>query len=262
MQAIPRYNILGVGISALDLPGARDAVLAALAERRKGYVCTADARVVNLAAENDEFRVQLNAAFLTTPDGMPLVWLGRARGHRAVGRVYGPDLMLALCAATAGTGHTHFLYGGAPGVAERLQDRLRARFPRLRIVGTSSPPFRPLTADEEAALAARVAEVRPDVFWVGLGVPERERFMARMLPRLETTLLLGVGAAFDLLSERVPQAPRWMQRGGLEWFFRLCQEPRRLGPRYLRHGPLFVLRVAAQLTGLRKYPPVSGAGAG
>jgi N-acetylglucosaminyldiphosphoundecaprenol N-acetyl-beta-D-mannosaminyltransferase len=256
MQAIPRYNVLGVGISALNLAGACAAALAALAERRKGYVCTADARVVNLAVENDELRRQLNAAYLTTPDGMPLVWLGRAHGHRKVGRVYGPDLMLAVCAATAGTGHTHFLYGGSPGVAERLQDRLRARFPRLRIVGTFAPPFRPLAPDEEAALVAQVADLKPDLFWVGLGVPARERFMARTLPKLETTLMLGVGAAFDLLSGRVPQAPRWMQRGGLEWLFRLGTEPRRLGPRYLRHGPLFVLRVAAQLIRLRRYPPV------
>jgi len=254
MQAIPRYNVLGVGISALNLAGACAAVLAALTGRRKGYVCTADARVVNLAAEDPALRARLNAALLTTADGMPLVWLGRARGHRMVGRVYGPDLMLAVCSATAGTGHTHFLYGGAPGVAERLHDRLRARFPRLRIVGTYAPPFRPLTADEEAALAARVADVKPDLFWVGLGVPERERFMARMLPTLDTTLMLGVGAAFDLLSGGVPQAPRWLQRSGFEWLFRLGVEPRRLFPRYLRHGPLFVLRVAAQLSGLRQYP--------
>ena len=262
MQAIPRYDVLGVGISALNLPQACAAVLGALGERRKGYVCTADARVLNLAVGDAELRARLNTAFLTTPDGMPVVWLGHLRGHRSVGRVYGPDLMLALCAATAGTGHTHFLYGGAPGVVEKLQDRLRARFPRLRIVGTFTPPFRPLTPAEEAVLAARVAEVRPDLFWVGLGVPERERFMARALPGFETTVMLGVGAAFDLLSGRVPQAPHWMQRGGLEWFFRLCVEPRRLGPRYLRHGPLFVLRVAAQLTGLRKYPSATDAGPG
>jgi N-acetylglucosaminyldiphosphoundecaprenol N-acetyl-beta-D-mannosaminyltransferase len=260
MLAIPRYNLLGVGVSALTLSQACEAVMAALAERRRGYICTADARVINLAVRDPELRATLNGSLLTTPDGMPLVWLGRRLGHRTMGRVYGPDLMLEVCAETTATEHTHFLYGGAPGVAEKLQDRLRARFPRLRIVGTFTPPFRPLTPAEESLLAARVAEVKPDLFWVGLGVPERERFMARTLPQLETTLMIGVGAAFDLLSGRVPQAPRWIQRSGLEWLFRLGIEPRRLWRRYLVNNPLFILRVAAQLSGLKKYTIADGDG--
>ncbi len=253
MQAIPRYNVLGVGISALNLTTAREAVLAALAEQRKGYVCTVDARVVNLAAGDSKLRAQLNASFLTTPDGMPLVWLGRWQGHRSVGRVYGPDLMLTMCEATAVTGHTHFFYGGVPEVAERLRNGLTRRFPGLRVVGAKAPPFRPLTTGEEADLVNQVTAIKPDLFWVGLSVPNRERFMAEFLPRLETTLMIGVGAAFDLLVGRIPQAPRWMQRSGLEWLFRLSVEPRRLAPRYFRHLPLFVLRVAAQLSGIKKY---------
>ena len=254
MEAIPRYNVLGTGISALNLPAARAAVLAAVGERRKGYVCTADVRVVNLAADDPALRALLNASFLTTPDGMPLVWLGRCHGHRRVARVYGPDLMLDLCAATAATGRTHFFYGGAPGVADSLRQRLTARFPGLRVVGTCTPPFRPLGADEEAGLVAQVAAVKPDLFWVGLGVPAREQFMAEFLPRLDTTVMLGVGAAFDLLSGRVPQAPRWLQRSGFEWLFRLAVEPHRLAPRYLRHLPQFTIRLAAQLAGWKKYP--------
>jgi N-acetylglucosaminyldiphosphoundecaprenol N-acetyl-beta-D-mannosaminyltransferase len=253
MPPIPRYNVLGVGISALNLTTAREAVLTALTEQRKGYVCTVDARVVNLAAEDPELRARLNASLLTTPDGMPLVWLGRWQGHSKVDRVYGPDLMLTLCEATAVTGHTHFFYGGVVGVAESLRNGLTRRFPGLRVVGTKAPPFRPLTAGEEADLVSQVTAVKPNLFWVGLSVPNRERFMAEFLPKLETTLMIGVGAAFDLLSGRIPQAPRWMQRSGLEWLFRLCVEPRRLAPRYFRHGPLFILRVAAQLSGLKKY---------
>jgi N-acetylglucosaminyldiphosphoundecaprenol N-acetyl-beta-D-mannosaminyltransferase len=254
MAPIPRFNVLGVGISALDLTAARDAVRAALAERRKGYVCTVDARVVNLAAGDPALRARLNASFLNTPDGMPLAWLGRWQGNRAVGRVYGPDLMLAICEVTAVTGYTHFFYGGAPGVAENLRLVLMRRFPGLRIVGVKTPPFRPLTATEEAGLVSEIAVLRPDVFWVGLSVPERERFMAALLPRLDTTVMIGVGAAFDLLSGRIPQAPRWMQRSGLEWLFRLAVEPRRLWRRYLVNNPLFVARVLLQVTGLRRYP--------
>ena len=253
LPPIPRYNILGTGISAANLATARAAVLAAIEQRRPGYVCTADVRAVNLAAEDPEFRAHLNGSLLTTPDGMPLVWLGRLLGHRTVDRVYGPDLMLSVCAATAGTGHAHFLYGGACGVAEALAARLRELFPGLRIVGTATPPFRPLTAGEEAGLVAQVAAAKPDIFWVGLGLPERERFMARMLPRFEPMVMLGVGAAFDLLSGRVRQAPRWIQRSGFEWLFRLCLEPGRLAPRYFRHLPLFVFRVSAQLTRLRRF---------
>jgi N-acetylglucosaminyldiphosphoundecaprenol N-acetyl-beta-D-mannosaminyltransferase len=208
---------------------------------------------VNLAAEDPEFRAHLNGSLLTTPDGMPLVWLGRLMGHRTVERGYGPDLMLSLCAATAGPGHAHFLYGGASGVAGALAARLRERFPGLRIAGTATPPFRPLTSGEEAALVGQVAAVRPDIFWVGLGLPERERFMAKMLPRFEPMVMLGVGAAFDLISGRVRQAPRWIQRSGFEWLFRLCLEPGRLAPRYFRHLPLFVFRVSAQLTRLRRF---------
>jgi N-acetylglucosaminyldiphosphoundecaprenol N-acetyl-beta-D-mannosaminyltransferase len=253
MQPIPRYNVLGTGISAVNLATARAAILAALATGRPGYVSTADVRAVNLATDDPVLRSHLNGSLLTTPDGMPLVWLGRLLGHRSVDRVYGPDLMLDLCAATAGTGQTHFFVGGAPGVAETLSRRLQARFPGLRIAGTASPPFRPLTADEEAALFAKIAKAHPDIIWVGLSLPERERFMARLSPKLGATIMIGVGAAFDLLSGQVRQAPRWIQRSGFEWFFRLCLEPRRLAPRYLRHLPLFCFRVFTQLTRLRRY---------
>jgi N-acetylglucosaminyldiphosphoundecaprenol N-acetyl-beta-D-mannosaminyltransferase len=253
MQAIPRFNVLGVGISAVNLSQACAAVMAALAGHTKGYVSTADARVVNLAAEQPDFRDRLNASLLTTPDGMPLVWLGRRLGHRHVDRVYGPDLMLAVCAATVDTGHTHYLYGGVPGAAAELRDRLDRRFPGIRVVGCESPPRGVPTAAEVRDLGARVAALKPDLFWVGLGVPMRERFMADHLPGFDTTVMLGVGAAFEFLAGRVRQAPRWVQRSGFEWLFRLGVEPRRLGPRYLRHLPLFVLRVAAQSIGLR--PP-------
>jgi N-acetylglucosaminyldiphosphoundecaprenol N-acetyl-beta-D-mannosaminyltransferase len=253
MQPIPRYNVLGTGISAVNLATTRAIILAALADGRSGYVSTADVRAVNLAADDPAFRSDLNGSLLTTPDGMPLVWLGRLLGHRFVDRVYGPDLMLDLCAATAGAGRTHFFVGGAPGVAKALGRRLQERFPDLQIVGTASPPFRPPTPDEDAALVANIANARPDFLWVGLSLPERERFMARLSPQLAGTIMVGVGAAFDLLSGRVPQAPRWIQRSGLEWLFRLSLEPRRLAPRYFRHLPVFCFRVFIQLTRLRRY---------
>jgi N-acetylglucosaminyldiphosphoundecaprenol N-acetyl-beta-D-mannosaminyltransferase len=247
---VPRYNVLGVGVSALTLAHARNLVVGVRGTLRRGYVCLGTAHGLTLARADPALRKIFNESWLTTPDGMPLVWLG----PRGVGRVYGPDLMLAVCDAGRGSGLTHYFYGGAPGVAEELKAKLCARFPGLAVVGTFTPPFRPLNEEETAALRADVAHLRPDVIWVGLSTPKQERFMAEHWRTLDAGVLIGVGAAFDFHSGRVRQAPRWIQRSGFEWLFRLCTEPRRLGPRYLKTNPLFVLRVLAQLSGLRKYP--------
>jgi N-acetylglucosaminyldiphosphoundecaprenol N-acetyl-beta-D-mannosaminyltransferase len=162
-------------------------------------------------------------------------------------------LMLRVCELSVARGFPHFFYGGAPGVAEELKRRLEKRFPGLKVVGTYSPPFRPLTGEEEQALARQVRQLKPDIFWVGLSTPKQEKFMARYWKELDATLFFGVGAAFDFHAGRVRQAPRWMQRSGLEWFFRLCCEPRRLWKRYLKNNPLFLWRALCQLTRLKKY---------
>ena len=252
-SAVNRVNVLGVGISPLTLESAVKAIDDALQSRRKGYVCVTGVHGVSEAQEDAAFRTILNQAFLNTPDGMPMVWMGKLSGFGHMSRVYGPDLMLEVCKLSVERGYTHFFYGGAAGVADELKRRLVERFPRLRIVGTYTPPFRPLNAEETAGLERLIAELKPDLFWVGLSTPKQERFMADYLPRLETTLMLGVGAAFDFHAGRVRQAPRWMQRSGLEWLFRLCCEPRRLWRRYLRNNPLFLWRIACQLTGVRRY---------
>ncbi len=199
------------------------------------------------------FKNILNGAFLCTPDGMPMVWAGKLDGHRDMSRVYGPDLMLEVCAWSETSGCRHFFYGGADGVAELLAQKLKAKFPRLEIAGTFTPPFRALNADEEEKLREQIRAARPDIFWVGLSTPKQEKFMAEFLPKLDATLMIGVGAAFDFHSGRVRQAPRWMQRSGLEWFYRLGSEPRRLAKRYFRNNPLFVLKFSRQLAGWKKY---------
>ncbi len=245
----PRYNVLGVGVSALTLTQARDLIVGAQGSLRRGYVCLGTAHGLTEARRDPELRRIYNESWLTTPDGMPLVWLGPP----GITRVYGPDLMLAVCDTGRAVGLRHFLFGGVPGVAEELKAKLIARFPGLEIVGTQTPPFRPLDETESASLRATIARLRPDVIWVGLGTPKQERFMAQYWRELDAAVLIGVGAAFDFHSGRVRQAPRWMQRSGLEWFFRLCTEPRRLGRRYLTTNPLFAARVIAQKLGLRKY---------
>ena len=253
-MTIERVNVLGVGISILNLRTALAAISDAVRARRKGYICVTGVHGVMEAQTDAAFRRILNQAFLCTPDGMPMVWMGRLHGHRDMSRVYGPDLMLEVCAWSETSGCRHFFFGGAPGVAEQLRDRLQARFPKLQVSGCYTPPFRPLNAEEEKQLREMVRVAQPDILWVGLSTPKQERFMAEYLPRMDVTLMVGVGAAFDFHSGRVKQAPRWMQRSGLEWFFRLCQEPGRLARRYLRNNPLFALKVLGQLCGWKRYP--------
>ncbi len=247
---VPRYNVLGVGVSALTLARACELIVGAKGAPGTGYVCLCTVNGIAEARRDPDFRRIFNESWLTTPDGMPLVWMGPP----GVERVYGPDLMLAVCDAGRARGLRHFFYGGNPGVAEELAERLCARFPGLIIAGTFTPPFRELDEAEMDGLRSEVSRARPDVVWVGLGTPKQERFMAGPGLSLGAALLVGVGAAFDFHSGRVPQAPRWMQRGGLEWLFRLCTEPRRLGPRYVTTNSLFVLRLAAQKLGIRRYP--------
>ena len=249
-----RVNVLGVGISVLNLNNALTAMADAVLERRKGYICVTGVHGVMEAQDDPAFKGVLNGAFLCTPDGMPMVWAGRLNGHRDMSRVYGPDLMLDVCAWSETSGAKHFFYGGADGVAELLAQKLKAKFPKLQVVGTFTPPFRPLNAEEIARLHEQVSAVKPDILWVGLSTPKQEKFMVEFLPKLDVTLMVGVGAAFDFHSGRVCQAPRWMQRSGLEWFYRLCSEPRRLAKRYFRNNPLFVIKYLGQLMGLGKYP--------
>jgi N-acetylglucosaminyldiphosphoundecaprenol N-acetyl-beta-D-mannosaminyltransferase len=203
---------------------------------------------VSEAQDDPALKDIFNRALLVTPDGMPIVWMGRLQKHSSIRRVYGPDLVLNLCEHSQSNGFTHFFFGGKPGVAEELAHVLQTRFPGLGVAGTFCPPFGPLNAQERDALAKKVRETRPDFFWVGLSTPKQEFFMGEYISILpEAKIFIGVGAAFDLLTGRVPQAPRWMQRIGLEWLFRLVQEPKRLWRRYLVNNPLFVIRAGRQL---------------
>ncbi len=249
-----RVNVLGIGISALNLQSALAEVAEAIRARRKGYICVTGVHGVMEAQSDGAFRGILNNAFLCTPDGMPMVWLGKMNGHSQMRRVYGPDLMLDICAWSEANPCRHFFFGGAPGVATLLAEKLKERFPKMEIAGSYTPPFRPLSPEEQKELQEMVRAAKPDIMWIGLSTPKQERFMAEYLPKLDTTLMIGVGAAFDFLSGRVKQAPRWMQRSGLEWFYRLCSEPKRLAGRYFKNNPLFVAKVAMQISGLKKYP--------
>ncbi len=254
----PHCNVLGVQVSAISMEQAILLAEERIRERGKGYICVTGVHGVMEAQRDSTLMEILNKSFITTPDGMPTVWVGHMQGHTQMSRVYGPDFMLELCARSPKAGYRHFLYGGNDGVAERLAAVLRERFPGLEIVGTYTPPFRPLNADEKADLAAKVSAARPDVLWVGLSTPKQERFMAEYLNQLDTSLMVGVGAAFDIHTGGISDAPAWMKQAGLQWLHRLFQEPRRLWKRYLINNPLFVWKIALQTVGLRRYSTSSG----
>jgi N-acetylglucosaminyldiphosphoundecaprenol N-acetyl-beta-D-mannosaminyltransferase len=253
---LPRANVLGVGVHAIDMRRALGVFQCAVEQHRKGYVCVTGVHGIMEAQKNPDFRAILNRSLLTTPDGVPTVWVGRWQGYSQMQRVFGPELMLEVCAMSVAKGYTHFLYGGADGVAEELKASLLRRFPGLRIVGTYTPPFRPLSEAEKEDLGARVASVKPDIFWVGLSTPKQERFMAEFLPHLDTRVMVGVGAAFDVHTGRIQDAPAWMKNAGLQWLHRLSQEPGRLWKRYLYNNPRFVLKMTSQLLGLSKYEAI------
>jgi N-acetylglucosaminyldiphosphoundecaprenol N-acetyl-beta-D-mannosaminyltransferase len=203
------------------------------------------------AQQSPPFKNILNSASLVVPDGMPLVWVGKARRFPMKRRVYGPELMETFCRET-GDKYCHFLYGGAPGVAEDLAKVLQQRF-GTRVGGTYSPPFRPLNSGEENDLFKLLKESRPDILWVGLSTPKQENWMANYRRRIDVPVLVGVGAAFDFFTGRARQAPSWVRENGLEWFFRLATEPRRLWRRYLLYGPRFAWNVALELAGIKHF---------
>jgi N-acetylglucosaminyldiphosphoundecaprenol N-acetyl-beta-D-mannosaminyltransferase len=240
---IRRVDVLGVRISAVDMPMALDEIERWISVGEPHYVCVTGVHGVMESQRDPELRDIHNQSGLTTPDGMPMVWAGRRAGARWMSRVYGPDLMLAVCARAVERGWTSYFYGGKEGVPERLAERLQERFPGFKVVGTESPPFRALTQDEDAAIVRRINDAGPDLLWVGLSTPKQERWMAGHVGRIRAAATLGVGAAFDIHAGTLQQAPVWVQRRGLEWLYRLYREPRRLWRRYVSIIPRFVLAI-------------------
>jgi len=249
MSKISRCNILGIGVSAINMLQALQTIAGWVNECAPHYICVTPAHAIMDVYQDEELRQIYNHSGLTTPDGMAIVWLLKWYGHSGVNRVYGPDLLQAVCGQSVEHGYRHFFYGAAPGVAQQLADSLQGHYPGLDVVGVESPPYRSLTPEEDADVVRRIRDAKPDFVWVGIGSPRQERWMREHLALLDVPVLVGVGAAFDFLSGNKPQAPRWIQRSGLEWLFRLISEPRRLWRRYIRY-PKFVVLAVLQRLGL------------
>jgi N-acetylglucosaminyldiphosphoundecaprenol N-acetyl-beta-D-mannosaminyltransferase len=240
-------DVLGVRLAVTDYEQMLDWIDGMVASRMRGYLCACNVHTVMASREDPALRASLDSSSVNVPDGQPLVWAMNALGHSLDTRVYGPELMARSCARAAETGQRLYLYGGRnQGALVQLALNLRQRYPGVRIVGGYSPPHRPLTEEERTAVVREINGSRADVVWVGIGVPKQEKWMTEMRPVLEAPVLVGVGAAFDFHAGLVPQAPSWIQRSGLEWAYRLLQEPRRLWPRYFRYNPRFVLAFARQ----------------
>jgi N-acetylglucosaminyldiphosphoundecaprenol N-acetyl-beta-D-mannosaminyltransferase len=239
--------VLGIPLAVTTYDEAMEWIDAAIARRERVTVSAAAVHLVMACQDDAEARDAVRGTTLVLPDGQPLVWALKQLGQPIEGRVYGPDLMERYCERSAATGVRMYLYGGRnQGTLVELANQLRRRFPGLRIVGGYAPPYRPLTDEERDWVVGDINSSGADVLWAGTGQPKQEKWMAEFRPLLETPVLIGVGAAFDFHAGVIPQAPAWMQDSGLEWVYRLGQEPRRLWRRYLRDNPRFFAYLVRQ----------------
>jgi N-acetylglucosaminyldiphosphoundecaprenol N-acetyl-beta-D-mannosaminyltransferase len=265
LAKIRKQAVLGVDVSATTYQEVADQCASWIIDRSANdpshYVCVTSVQGVMEARKDPGLRSIFNGADIATPDGMPLVWALRSFGVGNQQRVYGPTLMLVLCEQAARLEHRVFLYGGIPETLGALQSNLIGRFPELKIVGSYPPPFRDLSEEEQHAVQRRIADAKPDLLFVGISTPKQERWMAAHRDLLRGTVMVGVGAAFDFHAGRIQQAPAWMQRHGLEWFYRLTREPGRLWRRYLLVTPWFLPLWAMQKARMTMRHIVGGASA-
>jgi N-acetylglucosaminyldiphosphoundecaprenol N-acetyl-beta-D-mannosaminyltransferase len=238
----PQAVALGVEYYLGDLDSATRLVVDRATSGKGGFSCLCGVHGIITAQHHEPLMRAMDNAWMNFPDGAPVAWLLRRTGYPAARRVAGPDLMPRVIDAGQSVGLRHLLFGSTPAVLADLEERLLERFPEAKIVGTISPPFRPLSAEEEAEIAAEIRAFTPHIVWVGLGLPKQDEWMWRNRAAYSPALAMGVGAAFDFLSGAKPRAPIWMQRCGLEWLHRVGHEPRRLASRYLTTNSEFIGR--------------------
>jgi N-acetylglucosaminyldiphosphoundecaprenol N-acetyl-beta-D-mannosaminyltransferase len=233
-------SLLGIKVSRVNLNLAYNEIIQWIKEKESTYVCIAPVSTLVDAKRDSSYASVINAARMVTPDGMPVVWLAKLKGCKDIQRTYGPDLMRLVCNQGQKHGLRHFFYGSTSETLVQLQQRLKALYPDLIIVGTYSPAFHPKAVQESNEIIRLINDSKADILWVGLGSPKQDFWMSIHRPLLNAPVIVGAGAAFDFLSGVKPQAPRWMQRSGLEWLFRLGCEPKRLWKRYLIGNTLFI----------------------
>mgnify|MGYP001485675364 CR=1 FL=1 len=241
---IPTCNILGVNIAAINM----EWLLKYLKENVKNkngnllagdYICVSNVHTTVISYEDAEYCAVQNGGLMAIPDGGPLSTVGRRRGYKNMSRIAGPSLMEELFKVSVECGYRHYFYGSTEETLKKLHFKLKKKYKGIQIVGMYSPPFRPLTDEEDIAVIKRINETEPDFIWVGLGAPKQEKWMAAHQGKVNG-LMIGVGAGFDYLAGNIKRAPKWMQKSNLEWCYRLIQEPRRLFHRYLHTNTKFI----------------------
>lgn len=246
------FKILDVKLDALGIAEVIDRIkdwIASSDGNPARYICVTNVRSVVVAQRNPYLKKITNQSDLSVCDGMPLVWMGRLKGFKLKERVYGLTLMNEVLRIAEGRGYTNYFYGSTDSVLEKMLYNIKAKYPKLKISGVYSPPFRLLTEEEKKQVIENINNSRADIVWVGLGYPKQEIWMYEFKEHIKCPVLIGVGAAFDFYSGNKRQAPRWMQDAGLEWLFRFLCEPKRLWKRYLINNPLFIFLVAKEALG-------------
>ncbi|MFH1441853.1 MAG: WecB/TagA/CpsF family glycosyltransferase [Candidatus Omnitrophota bacterium] len=238
---IPAIKILGTRVDAVQIPDIYKYIENCIAKNiHHNYIIVANVDTIMQSKYNPKMREAVNASSLSIPDGFPLLVMQRLHGNLLKKRAYGPDLMKGFLKIAQDKEYSHFFYGATQDTLFKLIKKLKTLFPKIKITGAYSPPFRPLTCDEDKRIIEMINKAAPDVLWVGIGCPKQELWMHNHKEQLNIPVMVGVGAAFDFLAETKKQAPRWIRDNGFEWLFRLITEPMRLWRRYLIASPLFI----------------------
>ena len=223
-----RYWINRIGISKTNLATTLVAIENAIGLKEYGYICVTNSRTCYLANQDPDYRQIQNNSILTVPDGIPLVWIAHQKGFNEVGKVSGKDLMNALFDISVEKGYSHYFYGSTPETIELIKSNLKIQYPNLDIKGIISPPFYSLDKFNIDGISEEINGLKPTFFWCGLGAPKQEQLISRLQPKLEITICVGVGLAFEYFAGTVKRAPLWMQKNGLEWIYRLIQQPKKI----------------------------------
>lgn len=238
-SAIPICNIMGVDIAAIDMDWLVDYLNRNVKDLSGDYICVSNVHTTVTAYEDQEYRKVQNGGIMAIPDGGPLSSVGQKRGFKNMKRTTGPSLMGEIFKISAAEGYRHYFYGSTDETLEKLYSVLTESYPGIQMAGMYSPPFRPMTADEDKEIVDRINETKPDFVWVGLGAPKQEKWMAAHQGRVKG-LMVGVGAGFDYYAGNIERAPEWMQKRNLEWVYRLIQDPKRLFGRYWHTNTKFI----------------------
>jgi N-acetylglucosaminyldiphosphoundecaprenol N-acetyl-beta-D-mannosaminyltransferase len=238
------FDVRGIDVAAIDVATATDLIGQLATNAHGAYVTVTGAHGIVESVYDARVHEAHERACIVVPDGMPLVWLGQLLGFNSIGRVYGPDLMSSVFSRKELRQLRHFFYGSTPAVVDKLTATLKSRFGEFNLVGAHSPPIRPIGFDEDDEILSHIRQLKPHIVWVGLSTPKQELWLCNHMHKIGSGVGIGVGAAFDLLSGTTLQAPRWVQRSGLEWAFRMAVEPRRLFRRYLFIVPRFLYYMA------------------